>query len=200
MMGKETIEILVEGGNATAAPPLGPSIAPLKINVQKVVDKINEKTKSMAGMKVPVKVILDTETKEFEINVGKPPASALIKKELGLEKGAKEPGITRVADLSEEQVKKIAMIKFGADGPGEVSQIKGTASSMGVTVGKGKVTEEERSKYEQIEKMHEEELAAKETAHETEAGAPKGAGEAVQAGESDKAKEGKEKPSEQPKV
>ncbi|RLI96791.1 MAG: 50S ribosomal protein L11, partial [Candidatus Aenigmatarchaeota archaeon] len=72
-MEKETIEVMVEGGKATAAPPLGPSIAPLKINVQAVVDKINEKTKEMQGMQVPVKVIVDTESKEFEVEVGTPP-------------------------------------------------------------------------------------------------------------------------------
>jgi len=173
-MGKETIEVMVEGGKATAAPPLGPSIAPLKINVQSVVDKINEKTKEMAGMQVPVKVVVDTDTKEFEVTVGTPPTSALIKKELKLEKGAKEPGLTRVADMSEEQAKKIARTKFGTDDENALSQVIGTARSMGVTVGKGAVTDEEKKKYDEIEKAKEEELAAKEAAHAAaEAGSAK---------------------------
>ena len=74
-MGKETIELLVEGGKATAAPPLGPTLAPLKVNVGQVVAEINKKTADMAGMKVPVKVTVDTATKAFEISVGTPPVS-----------------------------------------------------------------------------------------------------------------------------
>jgi len=176
-MGKQTIEVMVEGGKATAAPPIGPSIAPLKINVQAVVDKINEKTKEMAGMQVPIKVIVNEETKEFEVEVGTPPVSALIKKELGLDKGAKEAGLIRVADLSEEQAKRIARTKFGTDDEKALSQVEGTARSMGVTIGKGVVTDEEKKKYEEIENAKEEELAAKEAAHAAaEAGAaPAGA-------------------------
>jgi large subunit ribosomal protein L11 len=193
-MGKETIELLIEGGKATAAPPLGPAVAPMKINVQAVVDKINDKTKEMAGMQVPVKVIVDSDTKEFEIEVGTPPVSALIKKELKLEKGAKEPGQTRVADLSLEQAKRIARTKFGSDDKSVLSQIQGTARSMGVTIGEGVVTAEEKQKYEEIEKAKEEEIAAKEAAHAAaEAGAaPSGDAEA-------KPESGDAKPDEKPK-
>ena len=192
-MVKDTIEVMVEGGKATAAPPIGPSIAPLKINVQAVVDKINEKTKEMAGMQVPVKVIVDTDTKEFEIEVGKPPVSALIKKELNLEKGAKEPGLTRVADLSEEQAKKIARAKFGTDDKSVMSQVAGTARSMGVTIGKGGVTDEEKKKYEEIEKAKEEELAAKESAHAAAeaGGAPAGGVGEAEKPDADKSEAGK---------
>lgn len=190
-MGKEKIDLLIEGGKATAAPPLGPAIAPMKINVQAVVDKINEKTKDMAGMQVPVKVIVDSETKEFEISVGTPPISALIKKELKLEKGAKEPGQTRVADMSMEQAKKIARTKFGSDDKHVLSQIEGTAKSMGISIGEGAVTAEEKRKYEEIEKAKEEEIAAKEAAHAaSEAGAAPSGDDAG----SDKAKPSEAKP------
>jgi large subunit ribosomal protein L11 len=192
-MGKQVIEVMVEGGKATAAPPLGPSIAPLKINVQAVVDKINEKTKDMAGMQVPVKVIVDTDTKEFNVQVGTPPVSALIKKELKLDKGAKEPGLTRVADLSLEQAKKIARTKFGNDDEKTISQIRGTARSMGVTIGEGQVTAEEKKKYEEIEKAKEEEIAAKEAAH---AAAEAGAAPAEGKPEAGKA-EGEDKPADE---
>jgi len=134
-MGKETIELLVEGGKATAAPPLGPSLAPLKVNVGQVVAEINKKTAEMAGMKVPVKVIVDTDTKEFEIDVGTPPVSALIKKELDIEKGSGEAGKTTVGNLTEEQVKKVAKIKFNSDEERFTNMVKGTARSMGITVG-----------------------------------------------------------------
>jgi len=145
-MGKETIELLVEGGKATASPPLGPTLAPLKVNIGQIVAEINRKTADMAGMKVPVKVTVDTGTKEFEIDIGTPPVSALIKKEIGIEKGSSEPGKARVGDITEEQIKKIAKIKFGSDERRYAEMIKGTAKSMGVSVGQGKVTEEEIEK------------------------------------------------------
>lgn len=85
-MPKETIETLVEGGKATPQPILGPTLAQAKLNIGEVIQKINEKTKEFEGMKVPVKIIYDVDTKEFEIKVGVPPVSSLIKKELKIEK------------------------------------------------------------------------------------------------------------------
>ena len=77
-----TVKALVDGGKATPAPPLGPSLAPTKVNIGQVIAAINEKTKEFAGMQVPVTIKIDPETKEFEISVGSPSVSALIKKEL----------------------------------------------------------------------------------------------------------------------
>ena len=72
-MGKTTIKLLVDGGKASAGPPLGPGLAPLKVNIGQVVSAINEKTKEFAGVQVPVSVVVDTETKEFEIKIGSTP-------------------------------------------------------------------------------------------------------------------------------
>ena len=149
-MGKESIEVMVEGGKASPAPPLGPALGPLGVNIAQVVDEINKRTKDMAGMKVPVKVIVDPATKEFEIEVGTPPVSALIKKELGLDKGSSLAGKVRVGDLTMEQVKKIAKIKFASDEESYVNQVIGSARSMGITVEKGELTNEEKK---EIEKM-----------------------------------------------
>jgi large subunit ribosomal protein L11 len=77
-MAEQTVESLVEGGKATAAPPLGPALGPLGVNIGQVVAEINKKTESFKGMQVPVKVIVDSETKDFKVTVGTPPASALI--------------------------------------------------------------------------------------------------------------------------
>jgi large subunit ribosomal protein L11 len=159
-MTKQTIEAMIEGGKASAGPPLGPALGPLKINIPNVIAKINEKTKDLAGMKVPVKVTVDTETMEFEIEVGSPPLSALVKKELGLKKASEEPGKKRVGDLTMEQVKKIARQKFSSDEVAFVNQVKGTCRSMGVTVGKGAVTEEELRKYAEEKKAVEDAKAA----------------------------------------
>ena len=113
-MAKETVEILIEGGKATPGPPLGPAIGPLGINMMQVVEQINEKTSDFDGMKVPVKVIVDIGTKAFEIEVGTPPTTALIKDELNIEKGSQDPGLDKVADLSIEQALKVARMKFSA--------------------------------------------------------------------------------------
>ena len=81
------VDVMVEGGKATPAPPLGPALAPLGVNIGAIVEEINKKTSSFKGMQVPVTVNVNDD-KSFEIKVGIPPVSALIKKELVLEKGS----------------------------------------------------------------------------------------------------------------
>jgi len=175
-MPKQTIEALVDGGKASAGPPLGPALGPMRVNIGDVIATINEKTRDMAGMKVPVKVIVDTETREFEIEVGTPPTSALIKKELDLKKASEEPGKKRAGDLTPEQARKIARIKFGSEDDAGYRQVEGTARSMGITVGKGAVTEDELKAYEEAKAAEEAEKAEREAAKEAapEAGAPEG--------------------------
>ena len=137
-MAKEVVEVLVTGGRATAGPPLGPAIGPLGVNVMQVVKEINEKTKDYEGMQVPVKVIVDTETRQFEIEVGIPPTTALIKKELGIETAAHEPRHEVVGNLTLEQVIKIAKMKMDSmlsyTLKNAVKEVLGTCGSMGVTV------------------------------------------------------------------
>jgi len=134
----ETIEVLVEGGKANAGPPLGPALGPLGVNVMQVVNAINEKTKHFDGMKVPVKVIVDPKTKSFEIEVGTPPVTALILKELGIEKGSGNPREEKVGDLSIDQVIKIAKMKhgdlLGKDLKRKVKEVIGSCVSIGVNV------------------------------------------------------------------
>ena len=72
---KKSISALVSGGEASAGPPLGPSLGPMGLNVLQVVNTINEKTRDFPGMKVPVKVEVDTETKQFTVEVGIPPTA-----------------------------------------------------------------------------------------------------------------------------
>jgi len=110
-MSKEKIDLIVDGGKATAGASMGKALGPLKINVQDVLSVINEKTAAFVGVKVPIKIIVDTKTKEFNIEVGSPPVSELIKKELGLEKGSSQPNQEKIANLSMEQVIKIALMK-----------------------------------------------------------------------------------------
>ncbi|HLC99052.1 MAG TPA: 50S ribosomal protein L11, partial [Candidatus Nanoarchaeia archaeon] len=107
-MPKQTVEALVNGGQATAAPPLGPALGPLGVNIGQVISDINKKTADFKGMQVPVKIIVDTDTKKFDITIGTPPASALIKKEAKIEKGSGNPLADKIADLKIEQIIKIA--------------------------------------------------------------------------------------------
>ncbi len=137
-MAKQTVQSLVDGGKATAGPPLGPSLGPLGVNIGQVVAEINRKTASFKGMQVPVKVIVDTSTKEFEITIGTPPASALVKKEANVEKGSANPLLDKVADLRIEQIIKIAKMKedslLGKALKQKMKEIVGTCNSMGILV------------------------------------------------------------------
>ena len=131
------VEVLVPGGEASPGPPLGPAIGPLGLNVKEVVDRINEATKQFNGLAVPVKLIVHDD-RSFDIEVGIPPATALIKKELGIAKGSNKTGSEFVGDLSIEQVINIAKMKAGEvlsyDLKNTVKEILGTCLSMGVTV------------------------------------------------------------------
>jgi len=138
-MGKKTtVEVLVEGGKATAGPPLGSTLGPLKVNVGQIVAQINEKTKEFKGMKVPAKVTIDEETKAFEISIGTPPASQLIKKEINLELGSGEPNRLKAAAISFEQIIKVAKMKMDSllvkDLKGAVKTMVGSCQSLGVLV------------------------------------------------------------------
>jgi len=135
---KKVVEALVEGGQATAGPPLGPALGPLGVNVLAIVNKINEVTKDYAGMKVPVKITVTIETKEFEVTVGTPTASALIVSELKVGKGSGSPKAQKIGDLNMEQLVKIAKMKqvelLAPNIKRAVKEILGTCVSMGVTV------------------------------------------------------------------
>ncbi len=135
---KKVVEALVAGGQATAGPPLGPAIGPLGVNVLAVANKINELTKSYSGMKVPIKVTIDTDTKEFEVTVGIPTTSALIISELGVEKGSGAPNTEKVGNLSVAQIIKIVKIKrakiLAKNMKAAAKEIIGSCVSLGVLV------------------------------------------------------------------
>jgi large subunit ribosomal protein L11 len=135
---KKSISALVSGGEASAGPPLGPALGPMGLNVLQVVNTINEKTRDFPGMKVPVKVEVDTETKQFNVEVGVPPTTALIAKEGGFSKGSGTSGSDYVGDIPIENVIKIAKMKldisYATDLKGVVKEVIGSCLSMGVRV------------------------------------------------------------------
>ncbi|HEX9340158.1 MAG TPA: 50S ribosomal protein L11 [Thermoplasmata archaeon] len=134
----EKLDVLVDGGKATPGPPLGPALGPLGVNIVEIIKAINEKTKSFEGMKVPISLTVDPKTKAFSIEVGTPPTSALIAKELKIEKGSGDAGKTRVGNLSLAQAVKVANMKTdvmqGKSLKARVLEVIGTCVSMGVTV------------------------------------------------------------------
>ncbi|MEM4164744.1 MAG: 50S ribosomal protein L11, partial [Nitrososphaerales archaeon] len=139
-MGEQkTVMALIVGGEANAGPPLGPALGPLGVNVMAVVKKINEATSSYKGMRVPVKITVDTETKSFEVEVGTPTTSALLVKEAGIEKGASNPKANFVGNLTREQVVSIAKVKMGDSYASKlksaVKEVLGSCVSMGIKVG-----------------------------------------------------------------
>ena len=132
----KVVEALVAGGQATPGPPLGPALGPLGVNIKAVIDKINEKTKAFSGMQVPVKVIVD-DNKQFTIQVGTPPTSALILKEIGVEKGSGKPNSEIVGNLTLKQAINIARMKkndtFAKSLKSAVKEVIGTCVSLGVS-------------------------------------------------------------------
>ena len=171
-MPKEKVEVLVEDGKATAAPPLGPALGPMGVNIGQVVSDINKKTSSFAGMQVPVKIFIDRESKEYEIIIGTPPASGLIKKETNLEKASGKPKHEMVADILIEQIIKIAKMKetatLGKTLKEKVKEVVGTCQSMGILV-EGKPAKEtmrdiEAGKFDEEIRLEKTELTAEELA------------------------------------
>ena len=141
----EKIEALVDGGKATAGPPLGPALGPLGVNIMQVINTINEKTKNFEGMKVPVKVIVNPKTKDFNIEIGTPPASSLILNEIGLEKGSGSPSTHKIGNLTIDQAIKVARMKeknlLGKSLKEKTKEIIGTCVSIGVNIEGKKPTE-----------------------------------------------------------
>lgn len=133
---EKTIDVIVDGGKATAGPPLGPALGPMGINAGEVVAKINEATKAFSGMKVPVKVIVDTTTKKFDIEIGTPPTAELVKKQAGIEKGAGNREAP-AGDVSLEKLVDIAKAKSNSMGKtlkDTVKEVVGSCVSIGVTI------------------------------------------------------------------
>ncbi|HEX7256769.1 MAG TPA: 50S ribosomal protein L11 [Nitrososphaeraceae archaeon] len=138
MGDKKTVSALVTGGEASAGPPLGPALGPLGINVLQVVNTINDKTKDFSGMKVPVKVEVDPDTKKFTVEVGIPPTTALIAKEAGITKGSGTAGKDYVGNISMENIVKIARMKidisYAIDLKNAAKEIIGSCVSSGIKI------------------------------------------------------------------
>ena len=145
MANKQTISSLVTGGEASAGPPLGPALGPMGVNILQIISAINEQTKEFQGMKIPVTVSVDTDTKKWEIKVGIPSASALLLKDAGIQKGSGTSGTEWVGEVSADMIAKIAKVKletsYASSLKAVAKQIVGTCVSLGIKV-EGKTPKE----------------------------------------------------------
>jgi large subunit ribosomal protein L11 len=131
------VKLQIPAGQATPAPPVGPALGQKGVNIMQFCKDFNEKTKDQAGIIIPV-VINVYQDRTFDFILKTPPVSALIKKELKIEKGSGEPNKKKVGKLRAEQVERIATIKLKdlntTDLEASMKVVAGTAKSMGVEV------------------------------------------------------------------
>ena len=132
------IKLQIEAGKATPAPPVGPALGQYGVNIMAFVKEYNERTSSQAGTIVPV-VLTVYEDRSFSFEVKTPPASALLRRAAGIEKGSGSPRDEKVGTVPESAVREIAEQKMrdlnAADIEGAMKIVAGTARSMGIEIG-----------------------------------------------------------------
>ena len=131
------IKLQIPAGKATPSPPVGPALGQHGVNIMQFTKEFNERTKNDMGLIIPV-VITVYADRSFTFITKTPPAAVLIKKAAGIESGSGVPNKTKVASLTQEQLRKIAEQKMpdlnAASVEAAMSMIAGTARSMGVTI------------------------------------------------------------------
>lgn len=131
------IKLALPAGKANPAPPVGPALGQHGVNIMAFCKEYNAKTSNQPGMIIPVEISV-FEDRSFTFVLKTPPASVLIKKAAGIEKGSKEPNRNKVAQLTKAQLQEIAQTKMqdlnANDVEAAMKIIAGTARNMGVTV------------------------------------------------------------------
>lgn len=131
------VKLQIPAGKATPAPPVGTALGPHGVNIMQFTKEFNAKTADQAGMIIPV-VLTVYQDRSFSFITKTPPASILIKKAIGLDKGSAEPNKSKVGTITKAQVKEIAELKMqdlnAATVEAAMEMIAGTARSMGVEV------------------------------------------------------------------
>ena len=135
---RAVIKLQLEAGKATPAPPVGPSLGQHGANIMAFCKEYNERTGAQAGSIVPVEITV-FEDRSFTFALKTPPASDLIRKALGIEKGSASQKREKVGALTRDQVKQIAELKMrdlnANDIEAAMRMVEGTARSMGVETG-----------------------------------------------------------------
>jgi len=134
---KSIVKLQVQAGQATPAPPVGPSLAPHGINIAEFCQKFNEVSKNQQGWKLPVEITV-FEDRSYDFVIKQPPASELLKKAAAVEKGSGEPNKTKVGKITKGQLEEIAKRKMPdlntEDLEAAKKIIEGTAKSMGIEI------------------------------------------------------------------
>jgi large subunit ribosomal protein L11 len=132
------VKLQIRAGQATPAPPVGTALGQHGVNIMEFCRQYNEQTQQLAGQVIPVEMTI-YEDRSFSFILKQPPAAELIKQAAGIEKGSGEPNRTKVARLSDQQLREIAERKMADLNANDVEHamriIAGTARSMGVEVG-----------------------------------------------------------------
>jgi len=136
---KAKLKLQIPAGQATPAPPVGPALAPHGLNLKEFCDKFNQLTKNQAGFTIPVDVTV-FEDRTYQFRLKTPPASELIKKAVGIEKGSGEPNKKKVGKITREQLRKIAEQKMPDLNTENIEQamkiIEAQAKNMGIEIEK----------------------------------------------------------------
>lgn len=139
-MAKKVLTILkleLEAGKASPAPPIGPALGQHGVNIMAFVKEYNERTSSQQGNIIPVELSV-YEDRSFSFITKTSPATALLKKAAGIDKGSSEPNKNKVGKVSIDKVREIAEIKMpdlnAADIDAAIKIVSGTARSMGIEV------------------------------------------------------------------
>lgn len=134
---KAIVKLQIPAAKATPAPPVGPALAQHGLNIAEFCQKFNEDTKNQEGFTISVEITV-YEDRTYDFKLKSPPASELLKKAAGIEKGSGEPNRTKVAKISKSQLKEIAEKKMADLNANDIKQamkiIEGTAKNMGITV------------------------------------------------------------------
>ncbi|MCH8235270.1 MAG: 50S ribosomal protein L11 [Chloroflexi bacterium] len=131
------IKLQIPAGQATPAPPVGPALGQHGVNIMQFVKEYNERTASMSGSIVPVSILVYTD-RSFTFETKSPPASDLLRKAAGVEKGSGTAGLETIGRVNRTQIREIAEAKVkdlnAIDVEGAMKIIEGSARSMGLTV------------------------------------------------------------------
>jgi large subunit ribosomal protein L11 len=135
---RTVIKLQIEAGKANPAPPVGPALGQHGINIMSFCKEYNERTSAQAGSIIPVEITV-YEDRSFNFITKTPPATDLLKKAVGVEKGASTSGHEKVGNLSRDKLREIAELKAkdlnATSIEGAERIIEGTARSMGIEVG-----------------------------------------------------------------
>ena len=134
---KKVVKLQIQAGKANPAPPVGPVLGQAQVNIQQFCVQFNDRTKDMAGSIIPV-VITVYEDRSFTFITKTPPASDLLKKAAGIEKGSGSPKATKVGTISRAKCAEIAQMKMPDLNANDIEAatkiIEGTARQMGIVV------------------------------------------------------------------